>query len=109
MSKCCCLSRFVTGIEEFIILYFVSCLVSLDGLFQFALGSQESARWDAGSPGNNPTIGYSLGSKTVQVELVCSTDFPGNLDALGEDPPEFYKFSLTSKCCCPNGCQGKLF
>jgi hypothetical protein len=103
------LSRLVVNIVYRIIFCFVFCLVSLDGQFTYVLGTQASAQWDAGSPGNNPTISYSADPKKVQVELVCQEGSPGDVQAVGEGPDNYYKFRLTGKCACWNGCKGELF
>lgn len=84
------------------------CLVSNDKLYQFALGTQESAQWDAGAGlGGKPTVSYSTGDKQVQVNLICDRDASTpELEALGESPTNFYKFQLTHKCACWDGCAG---
>jgi hypothetical protein len=80
----------------------------MDGQFTFVLGTQDSAKWDAQGVSDNHTISYSSGEKQVLVTLVCSKG-PTIVDALGEDPINNYKFRVTSKCACWNGCKGKLF
>lgn len=110
MSKCICLSKFVAKILHDMIFSLIFFIVSIDGQYQFTLGTQESANLNTGfGSGSNPAISYSYGTKIVYVELVCSTDFPGNLEAMGEGQIETFFFRLTSKCACPNGCQSKLF
>lgn len=103
------MSRWVATIVDCITICFLSCLVSWDGKFQFALGTQDSAKWNPGDAGSNPTVSYTDGSKLVRVELICSEDVRGDLIALGENPMNTYKFRLTSKCACWNGCRGELF
>jgi hypothetical protein len=110
MYKDCCLSRLVTTVMYHIAFYFLSCLVSNDKKFTFILGSQESAKWDAGvGPGTNPSISYSQQDKKVTVELVCSDKTDADFQVVGEDPINNYKFRLSHKCACWNGCGCKLF
>lgn len=87
----------------------IKCLVSQDGLYQFALGTQESTQWDARSGlGDKPSVSYSTNGKQVQVTLICDRDASTpELEALGENPTNFYKFTLIHKCACWDGCQGK--
>ncbi len=86
--------------------YFVFYLA--DGLFTFVLGRQESAQWDAGSVlGGLPSVSYSDGSKRVNVRLECAGNEPAEFEALGESPPENYKFRLKHKCACWNVCGGE--
>ena len=80
-------------------------LVSEDGLYSFSLGTQDSAKWATGDP---PTISYDTGERHVTVELNCSDGGTSDLEALGEDPPTYYKLRLTSKCACWNGCTGDV-
>lgn len=81
----------------------------MDGQLQFSIGKQDSAKWDAGDAGRNPTVTYTDGPKLTQVELVCTQDTPGDVIALGENPQEVYKFRMSSKCACPGGCTGESF
>ena len=80
-------------------------LVSEDGLYSFSLGTQDSAKWATGDP---PTISYDAGERHVTVQLKCSDGGTSDLEALGEDPPTYYKLRLTSKCACWNGCTGDV-
>jgi hypothetical protein len=41
--------------------------------------------------------------------MICNTDPSGSLEAIGESDQGNYKFKLSSKCACWNGCQGELF
>ncbi|CAF1391224.1 unnamed protein product [Adineta steineri] len=84
-----------------------ACQVSKDRTLTFILAKQDSAEWDAGAgTGANPSIWYTLGTKRVSVELVCATDESNQLEVLGEGPINTYKFRLTNKCACWNGCGG---
>ncbi len=88
--------------------YFLFYLVSLDGIFQFALGTQESAVWSAGAGlGNIPQVSYSSGEKQVIVLLQCPVAGEEQFEALGENPINTYKFRLTHKCACWNGCSSE--
>jgi len=88
--------------------YFVFYLVSLDGAFQFALGTQESAVWSVGAVvGIPPQISYSIGEKKVTVFLQCPIAGEEQFEALGEDPIDNYKFRLTHQCACWNGCSSE--
>ncbi len=83
-------------------------LVSKDKTLTFVLGRQDSAKWDAGAgPGTNPTISYSFDAKQALIELQCATDETNQLEAIGEGPINVYKFRLTNKCACWDGCKGK--
>lgn len=87
-------------------------LVSDDGTYQFTLGLQSEAVWDATSEPNvllKYTHSDPSGLKNVKIELVCDKAVDGNLDAKGEDPPGSgnYGFTLTSKCACEDGCKGE--
>lgn len=82
-------------------------LVSNDLLYQFPLGTQESAEWDPGAGlGSYPKVTYKLGSKTAEVTLICDKSGPTDFEAIGENPMEFYKFRLTHRCACWNECPG---
>jgi len=82
------------------------CQVSFDAKFTFILGKQDSAKWDAGVGATNPMLSYSYKEKNVQIEMNCAQDkTTPELEALGEGPQNFYKFKLTSKCACYNGCK----
>jgi hypothetical protein len=114
MYKCCCLSRLVGNIVDCIICCFTSCLVSNDLQYTFILGKQDSATWkDAVGPGTYPTLSYSYmgaeGPKQVEVTLKCAEGADNTVVAIGEGPQGFYKFELTGKCACGNGCKGELF
>lgn len=106
MHTSCCLSRLVSGIIGHVAEVFLPVLVSLDGGLQFILGKQESAQWNIGA---NPVLMYSYsdqsGQKNVEIELICNEDSNGELIALGEVDIGFYKFQLTSKCSCWDGCK----
>jgi hypothetical protein len=81
----------------------------MDGTLGFKLATQDSAVWSAtGGLGNIPSVSYSYLEKKVNVQLQCSasTTTP-EFEALGEDPINTYKFRLTHKCCCWDGCSGK--
>jgi hypothetical protein len=90
--------------------FFLSCLVSKDKVYTFILATQDGAKWDAGAgPGTNPSILYTYNDKLVSVELICSDKTNAELEAIGEGPQNNYKFRLTHKCACWNGCHCKLF
>ncbi|CAF2813703.1 unnamed protein product [Rotaria sp. Silwood2] len=81
------------------------CQVSMDGKFSFSLGTQDSVIWNPGTGlGSSPTISYSAGPKQVTVTLQCATDGTNELEALGEPTTNNYKFILTHKCACWDGC-----
>lgn len=64
--------------------------------------------WNPGSGfGQQPTITYTLNEKQTIVTLVCGGDQP-EFEALGENPMNTYKFRLTHKCACWDGCRGKF-
>ena len=90
-------------------LFCIGCyLVSMDGLDNFTLGTQDSAKWSAGAgPSNMPMISYSTDVKHVTVLLQCSTDGADQFEVLGEGPANNYTFRLTNKCACWNGCGRK--
>lgn len=53
-----------------------------------------------------PNIQYTLGQKTVNMQLTCVKDSTGELEALGEDPINTYKFRFTHNCICWDACKG---
>ena len=55
-----------------------------------------------------PTIQYSLGAKIVNMQLTCVKDSTGELEALGEDPVNTYKFRFSHNCVCWDACKGLL-
>jgi len=80
----------------------------MDGVFTFTLGFQDSAKWNEGSDlSDPPSVSYSYGEKRANVSLVCSTSETSQFEALGENPINVYRFILTDKCACWNGCRGK--
>ena len=82
-------------------------LASLNGAEMYALGTQESATWNAGSDENENSvvsINYSYDAKKVIVQLQCSLEGNNEFQAFGEDPVDTYRFQLTHKCACWNGC-----
>jgi hypothetical protein len=83
-------------------------LVSGDGKETFTLGKQESASWNPGSGSNDiPSVNYVYGAKKVDVLLQCSSEGDNEFQAFGEDPVNTFKFRLTHKCACWNGCSSK--
>ncbi|CAF4120930.1 unnamed protein product [Adineta steineri] len=83
------------------------CQISRDKENVFSLGEQESATWNPGeSPDDSPSITYRSGIREASVTLICATDETNKLEVLGEDPEDYYKFRLTNKCACWNGCDG---
>ena len=80
-------------------------IVSKDEKYTFTLGKQESASWNPGSDFDGiPSINYAYGDKKVSVLLQCSPEGNNEFQAFGEDPINNYKFQLTHKCACWNGC-----
>jgi hypothetical protein len=87
---------------------FLFDLVSLDGIFAFPIGEQNSAQWNPGASLEIlPSVSYRYGAKTSIVTLQCSTDESNIFEALGEDPINTYNFRLTNRCACWNGCGGE--
>jgi len=108
LYKCICLSRSVVRCAVIRFIDFVFDLVSMDGQFIYALGTQESAQWSEGDSSDvPPSVSYYHGEKHVIVDLVCSTNGTNRFEALGEDPINVYRFRLTDKCACWNRCEGK--
>ena len=99
--------------------YYYSCnfilnLVSDDGQYEIILGKQDSAQWDVGTGASNPLLKYSYndptsGQRNVEIELICNDDPQGDLVVVGEPSIGLYKFQLSSKCSCWNGCKGEQF
>lgn len=82
--------------------------VTLDYLYGFILGMQDSAKWNSGTESDDvPSISYSHEERNDIVKLVCSTDRINRLEMLGESPKNTYTFRLTHQCACWNGCGGK--
>ena len=81
------------------------CLVSKDEKHTFTLGTQESASWNPGSDLDSlPSVNYGYAEKKVTVLLQCSPEGNNEFQVFGEDPLNSYKFQLTHKCACWNGC-----
>ena len=84
-----------------------ACQVSEDGQFTFILGKHDSAKWNPGAGlGSSPSVNYEFGEKKVSVSLQCGQAGDNQLEALGEDGVNNFKFRLTHKCACWNGCGG---
>lgn len=91
---------------------FLSYLVDPNSQNQFTLSRQDSAKWDAGAgSGSDATLKYSLQDgavlRQVEITLKCDTNVDGDLVSLGEFGTALYKFELTSKCACWDGCKGE--
>ena len=100
-----CLSKFVTSRSFF---SYLSYLVSKDRTLTFILAKQNNATWNPGRGlGDLPSITYSYEEKRVFIQLQCATDETNELEALGESPINFFKFRLTNKCACWDGCKSK--
>ncbi|CAF1383205.1 unnamed protein product [Adineta ricciae] len=80
------------------------CQMTKDERYYFVLGTQDSARWITNSS-SYPSIMYSLEIRRVMITLICVTDDTNELEALGENPQNFYRFNLKNKCACWNGCR----
>ncbi|CAF1261775.1 unnamed protein product [Rotaria sordida] len=81
------------------------CQISMDGKLSFTLGTQDTTKWDPGAGlGISPSVSYSAGEKLVTVILQCATDDTNELEALGEPSINNYRFILTNKCACWDGC-----
>ncbi|UJR11013.1 hypothetical protein I4U23_015197 [Adineta vaga] len=82
------------------------CQATKDKQFSFILGKQDSAKWNTGSNDDYPTVSYLYENKIASISLICTTDEETNeLDALGEGPLNYYRFTLKNKCACWNGCR----
>jgi len=58
--------------------------------------------------GSIPQVSYSSGEKQVIVLLQCPDAGEEQFEALGEGPElNNYKFRLTHKCACWNGCSSE--
>ena len=80
----------------------------MDDKYAFTLGKQESASWNPGSDLDGlPSINYAYADRKVTVLLQCSPEGNNELQAFGEDPVNNYKFQLTHKCACWDGCSRK--
>jgi len=80
----------------------------MDEQFTLSLGTQESAKWSAGNGTSSaPTVSYTYQERQVVVELICSTNGTSLFEAFGENPRNTFKFRLTDKCACWDGCTGK--
>lgn len=83
-------------------------LASENGKSSLRLGTQESAKWNV-EPNTDGalSISYTSLNKTTIVELLCSNDGTSSFKALDDTSMNIYKFRLTHKCACWNGCEGK--
>jgi len=83
---------------------FVLDLVTLDDIYNFNLGTQDSDKWNSGTDLDEfPSISYSHKEQEEKydiVQLVCSTDGINRFQVLGESPMNTYTFRLTYKCAC---------
>jgi len=90
---------------------FVLDLVTLDDIYGFNLGTQDTAKWNPGTDLDElPSISYShkeQEEKFDTVQLVCSTGGLNRFEVLGESPKNTYTFRLTHKCACWNGCSSE--
>jgi len=69
------------------------------------LGTHESAWWDITSDENAiVSLNYVYRDKKVNVFLQCSEEGNNEFQAYGEDPVNTFRFQLTHKCACWNGC-----
>ena len=94
--------------QNFSVVTIEVALVSKDLKLRFTLGTQDSAKWNPGAGlGDVPSVSYSFGPKQVQVSLVCSDSTTAEFEPLGESPINMYKFRLTHKCACWDGCKGE--
>jgi hypothetical protein len=85
-----------------------ACQVSNDALYTFIIAKHDSVTWSSGAGlGSLPSITYSYMDKKTVVQLQCGVDSDNLLEALGEEPTNNYKFRLTHKCACWNGCSGE--
>ncbi|UJR12774.1 hypothetical protein I4U23_016948 [Adineta vaga] len=84
------------------------CQISKNEKHTFPLGTQGSVSWNVGSDLDTiPSINYSYKNKKVTVLLQCSIEGNNEFQAFGEDPKNNYKFQLTHKCACWNGCSSE--
>ncbi len=89
-------------------IYFGFYLVSNDGKFTASLGTQESAQWIPETDSDtSPSLSYSSGEKNVTVALRCGNDGSNEFQAFGENPVNNFKFRLTHKCACWDGCSSE--
>ena len=109
LYRCICLPRLVVYVMRvFSRLFSIGCLVSNNGQETLTLGKQESAWWDAGQAVYSlPSVNYVYGDKKVSVLLQCSKEGNNEFQAFGQDPVNTFKFQLTHKCACWNGCSNK--
>ena len=79
-------------------------------MFTFVIGTQDSAQWSPGAGlGSSPSVSYSYNEKQATVSLQCGSEGDNQFEALGEDPINTFKFRLTHKCACWDGCKSKKF
>jgi hypothetical protein len=72
---------------------------------KYALGTQSSAKWDAGDDFQTlPSISYSYEQKQVKVILRCLDSSTAKFTFLGEGPQNTFPFVLGHRCACWNGC-----
>jgi len=62
----------------------------------YALGTQETVTWNVGSDENSV---FSI-NDSYDGSLEGNNEF----QAFGDDPVDTYRFQLTHKCACSNGC-----
>ena len=76
-------------------------------MFIFAIGKQESASWNPGTPSTSPSVTYTYDGKRVIVALQCSPTGAEEFEVIGELEENVYHFRLTHKCACWDGCSSE--
>ena len=79
----------------------------MDGTLIFTIGKQESASWNPGTSSTSPSVTYTYQEKRVIITLQCSTTGAEEFEVFGEDPTNVYRFRLTHKCACWDGCSSE--
>jgi len=69
------------------------------------LNTHDNVKWN--TKNDIPSITYTSLNRTTTVELVCSKKDVSLFEVLNDTALNDYKFRLTHKCACWNGCGGK--
>lgn len=82
------------------------CQISENGRASLRLSTHENAKWNAKFDIDDvPSITYTSFNRTTIVELVCPDDDVSLFEVLNDTSINTYKFRLTHKCACWDGCE----
>ncbi|PIK61406.1 putative cation-dependent mannose-6-phosphate receptor-like [Apostichopus japonicus] len=88
-----------------------SCRRTIGGSDGLNIGTQDSANFD--SSDTNLLLKYQNYASDgnlydVWVDLICDTSTTSDFSVQGESGFLIFRYTLKSKCCCPDGCKGGI-